>query len=305
MTKYLALRFLRACLTVFGVLVLAFLLGRITGDPVAIMMPIEATESDIERTRELLGLDRPWIEQFFIYTKNILQGDFGTSIAQKRPALQTVMDRVPASIALGLPAFVLAISIGIPAGMLAAYQRNRLADHILMSLSLAGQSLPSFFLGICLILIFSVNLQLTPSFGNDSWRHFVLPVVTLSAYSLAIIIRLTRSSVLEVLHQDYIRTARAKGTSERRVGFVHALRNALIPVITLLGLQLAGIVSGSAIIETVFAWPGMGALAVQSVNQRDFPVIQTIVLLSAFAFSMINFMVDFLYVWLDPRVRLT
>ena len=239
-----------------------------------------------------------------MYTANILRGDFGLSIAQGRPALEVVMGRAPASIRLGLYAFVLAVVLGIPAGMLAAYQRNRLADQVLMSLSLAAQSMPSFFLGITLILIFSVELGWTPAFGDDSWRHYLLPVFTLSVYSLAIIIRLTRSALLEVLNQDYVRAARAKGLTEARVRNVHTLRNALIPVVTVLGLQLAGIISGAAVIETVFAWPGMGALAVTAVNQRDFPVIQTIVLLSAFAFAIVNFAVDLLYVGLDPRIRL-
>jgi len=303
MTRFIFIRFIRTILTLFGVLVLAFLLGRATGDPASMMMPIDATEADIERTRMLLGLDRPIPEQFIIYVGGILQGDFGTSIAQKRPALDSVTQRVPATIALGVPAFLISIFIGIPAGMIAAYRRNRFADNVLMSLSLAGQSLPSFFLGIALILIFSVQLGLTPSFGADTWQHYILPVITLSVYSLAIVIRLTRSSMLEVLNQDYVRTARAKGLNETRVRNVHTLRNALIPVVTLLGLQFAGIISGAAVIETVFAWPGMGALAVKAVGQRDFPVIQTIVLLSAFAFSIVNFGIDLIYLWLDPRIR--
>lgn len=304
MTKFLIIRLLRAVLTLFGVLVVAFTLARLSGDPVKIMMPLEATEADFERARQQLGLDRPVLTQFAIFVGGVLQGDFGTSLAQGRPALQVVWERVPASVQLGVPAFTIAIVLGIPAGMLAAYQRTRLADNTLMTLSLAGQSLPSFFLGIALILIFSVQLRLTPTFGNDTWRHFILPVATLSVYSLAIVIRLTRSSMLEVLNKDYVRTARAKGIGENRVRAVHTLRNALIPVITLLGLQFASIISGSAVIETVFAWPGMGQLAVTSVNARDYPVIQTIVLLSAFAFSVVNFGVDLLYVWLDPRIRL-
>lgn len=303
MTRFILARFVRALLTLFGVLVLAFLLGRLSGDPVAMMMPISATEADIDRARQQLGLDESLLQQFVIYVSNILQGDFGTSIAQGRPALATVLERAPASIALGLPAFVLSIALGIPAGMLAAYHRDRTADNFLMSLSLAGQALPSFFLGIVFILLFSVQLGLTPAFGDDTWRHYILPVMTLSIYSLAIVIRLTRSSMLEVLNQDYVRTARAKGLGENRVRLVHTLRNALIPVVTLLGLQLGSIISGSAIIETVFAWPGMGALAVTAVNQRDFPVIQTTVLLTAFAVSLTNFGVDLLYLWLDPRIR--
>lgn len=304
MTQLLTIRLLRTLMTLFGVLVLAFSLGRFTGDPAAMMMPLDATDADIERARRQLGLDKSLPEQFIIYTGAILRGDFGNSIAQQRPAFDLVMNRAPASIRLGLLAFIISVALGIPAGMLAAYQRSRFADSLLMSLSLAAQSLPSFFLGIALILIFSVQLGLTPSFGDDTWRHYILPVATLSAYSLAIVIRMTRSSVLEVMNHDYVRTARAKGLHERRVRNVHMLRNALIPVVTLLGLQFGSILSGSAVIETVFAWPGMGSLAVGAVSQRDFPVIQTVVLLSAFAFSIANFAVDLLYIWLDPRIRL-
>jgi peptide/nickel transport system permease protein len=304
MIQVLLTRVVRTLLTLLGVLVLAFSLGRLSGDPAALLMPLEATEADIEQARRQLGLDRPLPEQFVLYTADILRGDFGRSIAQGRPALEVVLGRAPASIRLGLYSFIVAVVLGVPAGMLAAYQRNKLADQVLMSLSLAAQSLPSFFMGITLILIFSVQLGWTPAFGDDTWRHYLLPIFTLSVYSLAIIIRLTRSSLLEVLNQDYVRTARAKGLPETRVRNVHTLRNALIPVVTVLGLQLGSIISGSAVIETVFAWPGMGALAVTAVNQRDFPVIQTIVLLSAFAFAFFNFAVDLLYVWLDPRVRL-
>jgi peptide/nickel transport system permease protein len=303
MTQFLAVRLVRTVLTLVGVLVVAFSLGRFSGDPIAILMPIDASESDIARARQRMGLDKSLPEQFIIYTASVLQGDFGNSIAQQTSALDLVLNRAPASIRLGLLAFVISVVLGIPAGMLAAYQRARLPDSILMSLSLAAQSLPSFFLGITLILIFSVELGLTPAFGDDTWRHYLLPVATLSAYSLAIIIRMTRSSVLEVINNDYVRTARAKGLYESRVRNVHMLRNALIPVVTLLGLQFGSIISGSAVIETVFAWPGMGALAVNAVNQRDYPVIQTVVLLSAFAFCAANFAVDLLYVWLDPRIR--
>ena len=303
MTRYIVGRFLRTILTLLGVLTLAFTLGRVSGDPVSMMMPIDASEEDIERTRAMLGLDKPFLQQYFIYVGNILRGDFGDSITRGTPALDSVIAHAPASIRLGSAAFLIAIGIGIPGGMLAAYYRNRAPDNILMTLSLAGQSLPSFFLGIAFILIFSVQLKLTPVFGSDTWRHYILPVATLSVYSLAIVIRLTRSSMLEVLNQDYVRTARAKGLNESRVRVVHTLRNALIPVVTLLGLQLGGIISGTAIIETVFAWPGMGQLAVAAVNQRDFPIIQAVVLLSAFAFTTGNFGVDLLYLWLDPRIR--
>lgn len=299
----LYVRFLRTVLTLWGVVTLTFVLGRLTGDPVALLLPQTATIEDYERLRNSLGLNAPLSTQYLIYLRNLVQGDFGTSIAYNRPALAVVAERIPATLELGIPSLIMSVLLSIPLGVWAACQRNGLSDRTIMTLSLTGQALPSFFIGIVLILTFGVRLGLTPTFGRGTLAHLILPTITLAVYPLAFLIRLTRSSMLEVLHETYISTARAKGLRARQIIFVHALRNALIPVVTIIGLQIAGIISGSAIVETVFAWPGIGLLAVQSIGARDYPVIQTIVLLSAIAFSITNLVVDSVYILIDPRIR--
>ncbi len=303
MAKFLFLRSIRTILTLFGVVVLTFTFGRLAGDPVALMLPQTATVEDYQRIRAGMGLDQPIPVQFVIYFSGVLQGDLGNSIRFNRPALDVVRERIPATLELGIPALLLSVALGIPLGLLSAYQRDRTLDRIIMSVSLAGQSLPSFLIGILLILFVSVEFGLTPSFGRDTPQHLILPTLTLMIYPLAFIIRLTRSSVLEVQSETYIRTAQAKGLRPRRVTSVHLLRNAMIPVVTIIGLQVAAIISGSAIVETVFAWPGIGLLAVDSIGARDFPVIQTIVLLSAAAFGIVNMLVDIFYLFLDPRIQ--
>lgn len=303
MQNYILRRLLRTALTLLGVVTLTFALGRLTGDPVALLLPDTATMEDYERIRASLGLDEPILTQYIRYVGNVLQGDFGTSIVFRRPALDVVLERIPATVELGIPALVLSVLLGVPLGVLAAQQRNRPFDRSVMMLSLAGQSLPSFFVGIVLILIFGVYLGWTPTFGRDSWAHFILPTITLTIYPLAFIIRLTRSSYLEVSNETYIRTAQAKGLPQRVVVFQHAMRNALIPVITVIGLQVAAILSGSAIVETVFAWPGIGSLAVQSIGGRDYPIVQAIVLITAAAFGITNLLVDLLYNAIDPRIQ--
>lgn len=302
MSNFLMIRLTRTLLTLFGVVTLTFFLGRLTGDPVALLLPDTATVEDYERIRASLGLDQPLLTQYLIYLGNLVQGDLGTSIVFNRAALAVVWERVGATLQLGIPALVLSVVFGVPLGMIAAYRRNRAVDRTVMALSLMGQSLPSFFVGILLIWFFGVNLGWTPTFGNDTWQHYILPTITLLLYPLAIVIRLTRSSILEILSQTYMRTANAKGLKPLYITSVHALRNALIPVVTVVGLQVAAIISGSAIVETVFAWPGIGSLAVQSIGGRDYPVIQTIVLLSAAAFGLTNMAIDLLYYVIDPRI---
>ncbi|MDX2140729.1 MAG: ABC transporter permease [Chloroflexota bacterium] len=303
MARFLAFRLLRTLLTLLGVVALTFVLGRLTGDPVALMLPQQATLDDYNRMRAALGLDQPLLVQFVRYLEGLTRGDLGRSIVFQRPAAEVVAERIPATLALGAPALLLSVMLGVPLGMWAAYQRNRLPDRLIAGLSLAGQSLPSFAIAIVLILVFSVTLRWTPTFGSDTWRHYILPTITLTLYPLAIIIRLTRSSMLEVLNQGYMRTAAAKGLSDRIRATNHALPNALIPVVTVIGLQVAAIISGAAIVEAVFAWPGLGTLAVGSIGGRDYPVIQTIVLISAAAFGIGNLLVDLAYFAIDPRIQ--
>lgn len=305
MTKILLSRLVRTLLTLFVVVLFTFFLARVSGDPSGLLLGLDATQEQVESFRESQGLDKPLTTQFMIYMSNLAQGDLGStiSIGASRPVTEVIAERLPATLELGLPAFFLSIFLGIPLGILSAYRHESLVDRIIMTFSLAGQSLPSFFIGIVLILIFGVQLKWLPTFGRETPAHFILPTITLMVFPLAFIIRLTRASMLEILSETYLRTARAKGLNEQRVIFTHALRNALIPVTTVVGLQVAGILSGSAIVETVFAWPGIGSLAVESINTRNFPVIQALVLVTAAAFSISNMAVDFIYVLIDPRIR--
>mgnify|MGYP005838640169 FL=1 len=303
MINFFIVRAARTSLTLFGVVVLTFCLGRLTGDPIAMMLPQTATVEDYERIRASLGLNEPLPTQFIIYAANALRGDLGLSIVFNRPALDLVVERIPLTLQLGLPVLIVSTAVGIPLGVITARQRNRLFDRLVMSLTLAGQSLPAFFIGILLILVFGVYLRWLPTFGSDTPVHLILPTLTLLIYPLAIVVRLTRSSMLEVLTTGYVRTANAKGLPESVVIYRHALRNALIPVVTVVGLQVATVISGSAIVETVFAWPGIGLLAVQSIGGRDYPVIQTIVLISAAAFCVVTMLVDLLYFVIDPRIQ--
>lgn len=298
-------RLVRALLTLFGVVTITFVLSRLSGDPVSLMLPETATLADRELLRASLGLDQPLFNQYLTYLQGLLSMDLGQSLAYMRPALDVIIERVPATLELGLLALLLSVLLSIPLGILAALRRNTMTDRLIMGFSLLGQSLPPFVIGILLILLFSVNLQLLPSFGRDSPASLILPVATMTLYPLAFLIRLTRASVLDVINQQYIRTAQAKGASPRNVVMKHALRNALIPVITVAGMQLAGIISGSAIVETVFAWPGIGWLAVQSIRSRDYPVIQGVVLVSSLAFSLVTLFVDVAYTFIDPRIRYT
>ena len=299
----LVFRLARTLLTLWGVLTLTFVLGRLQGDPVKLLLPLTAPAEDFANMRAALGLDQTLPIQYAIYLGNILQGNLGNSIASGRPVAEVVIERIPATLELGIPAFFLSLLLSVPLGIVAALKRNQFTDRVIMTVSLIGHSLPVFIIGILLIYMFSVNWRLFPTFGRGDFANLVLPTIALTVYPLTILVRLTRSSMLEVLNETYIQTAKAKGLSPRRVITVHALRNALIPVVTIVGLQIAGIISGSAIVETVFSWPGIGWLAVQSIGSRDYPIIQAIVLLSALSFSTVNLAVDTLYVLLDPRVR--
>lgn len=305
MPRYVLLRILRGFLTLLAVVAVTFALGRATGDPVALLLPQGATVEDVLAMRARLGLDQPMLTQFGRYLSDIAQGDFGTSLVYNRPALDLILERLPATLRLGLTSFLLAITVGVPLGVLAATGRGSGFDRFVRDVSLALQSLPSFFIGILGILLFGVTLRWLPTFGDATPSHYVLPVVTMTLLPLALILRLVRASLLDVLSEDYVRTAHAKGLHRAWVVVRHALRNALIPVVTVLGLQLASLIGGSVVIETVFAWPGVGSLAVEAIAGRDFPIVQAVVLLSSAAFVLINLLVDLSYALLDPRVEVT
>jgi peptide/nickel transport system permease protein len=303
MQRYLARRVIRAAIAIFLVCTAVFLVLRASGDPIALMAGEDATPETILRLREKYGLEDPLPVQYFRFLKAAFSGDFDISLWQKQPAMPLVIARVPATIELATVSMLIALLVAMPIGVLAAVYRNTPGDRLMMVLALVGQSAPTFWVGIMLILLVSVKLGLLPTGGRGDWRHVILPALTLAGWSMASVARLVRSAMLDVLHQDYIRTARAKGLSELVVLSRHAFRNASIPVVTMIGLQLGTLLSGSIITETVFAWPGIGRLAIQSIYWRDYPVVQAIVFLVAVTFVLLNLVVDLLYAWLDPRIR--
>jgi ABC-type dipeptide/oligopeptide/nickel transport system permease component len=307
MSAFFLRRFLHAIFVIWGVVTVVFFLVRLTGDPTGFLVDQTATQAEIAHVRHLLGLDRPMYVQYLDFLMAVPRGNFGVSIREKRPAMRMVLEHFwPATVELAVAAIVLSTVLAIPLGVVSATRRDTVVDHLSRVSSLFLQSMPSFWLGIVLILIFAVWFQgLLPSYGSGSLRHLILPAVTLAAAPLAQNVRLIRAGMLEVLSQDYIRTARAKGLAERLVIYRHALRNAAIPVITVTGLSLGFMLSGTIIIETVFSWPGLGRLIVQAVPGRDFPVIQAGVFVFAVIFVGINLLVDVLYTVVDPRVRLS
>ncbi len=320
--------------TLIGVTLLSFFLIRmIPGDPVLLMLGERgSSEQAYQEMKASMGLDRPLPEQYIKFVWGAIRGDLGTSISSKRPVSEEFLDRFPATIELSTVALAIAVIFGIPLGIWAALRRNKLADYLVMTSSLVGFSMPVFWWGLLLIMFFSVQLGLTPVSGRiaaefdvpqwsglmliDVWKsdeawlafksalaHLVLPSIVLGTIPLAVIARMTRSSLLEVLHEDYIRTAKAKGVASWRVYFVHALRNALIPIVTVIGLTLGSLLTGAVLTETLFSWPGIGKWIVQSVLSRDYPVIQGGVLLIALLVVLTNLLVDVAYFWVNPQMR--
>ena len=302
--RFLLQRAIHSAVVLFGALTLVFFIIRLVpADPVRIMAGPDASLKEIEATREALGFNKPIYVQYVIYLKNVLQGDLGRSLRHHRPTASLVVERFPATLQLALVSMLLAVLVAIPAGIYAATKRGTLWDTLTVGASLLGQSVPTFWLGIVLIMEFAVWFRILPTSGYGDWRHMVLPTITLALYMMALITRMSRSSMLEVLHADYLRTARAKGVRERVVLLRHALRNALIPVVTVVGLQTGTLLGGAVITETVFAWPGIGSLAVDYITTLDYPVVQAVVILSGGIFVIINLALDVVYTWLDPRIK--
>jgi peptide/nickel transport system permease protein len=303
--SYLFRRLSQSLLVLLGLSVVVFSLLHLSGDPIRLLAPLDTTAEELEVMRKAHGFDRPLPEQYWNFLTNALQGDFGKSVRNGLPAMELALERLPATAVLTLTAYSIALIVAFPIGVLAAINMNTWIDRILMSFALLGQSMPVFWLGILLMLLFAVNLQILPATGrHDGWRSLILPGITLGMFNMARTARLLRSELLEVMGVDYIKTARGKGLSERVVIWRHALRNALIPMVTLLGLDLGALLAGSVITETIFAWPGIGRLAVDSIYARDFPVVQAVVCVVASVYVVINLLVDILYVFLDPRIRL-
>lgn len=296
-------RLARALLTLFVVVTVVFVATRLSGDPTQHLLPPNSSEAELAELRALLGLDQSLLTQYGYYLRNIVQGEFGVSFFSRRPVVEMYAERLPNTLHLMVPSLLLAIAIGGPIGLVAALKPNTVVDRSLMAFSFVGQATPNFALGIALILIFSFTLQWLPSSGTGGWPHYVMPVVTLGTATAASISRLTRSSMLDVLGQDYMRYARSKGLSEATVVLKHGLRNGMLPVLTILGLQVGTLVGGAVVVEAVFAWPGAGRLLVDAVLQRDYAVLQFGVLVVAATVILANLLVDVSYGLLDPRVR--
>lgn len=303
MIRYVLGRLLYAAAVIVGVSIAVFFLVRLGGDPTALFLPPESSAQEIARVRKLMGFDRPLWEQYADFAWKALHGDFGRSLRYQQPAMSLVLERMPATLQLGAAALALSLLVSVPLAILAATHRGSLVDRAGLLVSLIGQSFPTFWLAIMLILIFSEIWGILPPSGRGTWRHLVMPAVALAAYSTAIITRLLRSSLIEVLQQDYIRTARGKGMPGSAVVFGHALRNAAIPTLTVVGLQVGALLGGAVITEEIFAYPGVGRLAIQAIANRDFTVVQAFVVFMATLIVAINLLVDLGYALLDPRLR--
>lgn len=319
MAFFIVRRLLQAVGVMLSVALIAFALFQYVGDPVTIMLGQDATEQDRIELRQQLGLDQPAPVQFARFVGNAVQGDFGLSLRQGQSVSTLLANRLPATIELSVAAAVLALAVGLPLGVYTALNRNSRLSQLILAFSLLGVSLPTFLIGILLILVFAVTLGWLPSYGRgdtvqlgwwstglltaNGWKHLILPAITLSLFQLTLILRLVRSEMLEVLRQDYIKFARARGLSRRAIHFGHALKNTLVPVITITGLQLGGIIAFAIVTETVFQWPGMGLLFIQAVQFADIPVMAAYLCLIALIFVVINLIVDMLYFVVDPRLR--
>ena len=303
MLEFVARRLLHTALVTVGVVTLVFVALRLSGDPAASMLPGDASVDELRDLRHALGLDRSVPVQYVAFLRDAVRGDFGESIRHQQPAFGLVLERLPATLELAFAALLLAVVVALPLGIVAALYRGRVVDVVAMGFAVVGQATPYFWMGIMLILVVSVELAWLPTSGRGDWRHLILPAVTLGTHFAAAIARLTRTAMLEVLGQQFVTTARAKGLGERRVILGHALKNAAVPVVTLIGLQFGTLLGGAVVTETIFAWPGVGRLAVQSIFVRDYPVVQAGVLVLALSFVTLNLLVDLLYGTLDPRIR--
>ena len=303
MQRFLLRRFLISIVTVLVVSVMIFGMSRAVGDPRVLLLDDYSTKDDWDRLGRELGLDKPYYEQYGIFIKDAVKGEFGESIQQGRPAMHIILERLPATMQLGLAAFVLSLIVGVPLGILSAVMRGSLLDQFSRMIALIGQSAPPFWLGIMLMFFFAVQLDWLPPFGREGPTSVILPAITLGWFYAAANLRLIRSAMLDVLDSEYIKLARAKGVSSRSIILKHAFRNALIPPLTFAGVTLGALVTGSLVTETVFAWPGLGKLAVDSLFGLDYPLLQGVVIIFTLMYVGASFLVDVLYAYIDPRIR--
>jgi len=302
--RYLVSRIVQAIVTLWLLTLVAFVMARLSGNPLDVLLDARATEEDRAAMAQVLGLDRSLPVQYGIYLRDVARGDFGTSFKTRRSALSTVMERLPWTLELGTASFFVSVLIAVPIGVMTAVKRDTAIDVAGKVVALFGQSLPTFWLGLMLILLFAVTLGWLPAGGTGSLAHLVLPSITLGWFTVAGIMRLVRSAMLDTLGEEFVITARAKGLAEPRVVWKHALRNAMIPPLTYAGVVFVALLAGAVVTETVFAWPGIGQLVIEAITFRDFPVIQLIFLLFGTMYIGMNLVVDLLYGWADPRIRL-
>ncbi|MGO4172828.1 ABC transporter permease [Bosea sp. TAF32] len=303
MFRFALVRLFRAFVTILAVVTFAFVVLRMSGDPAQVMLGPDVPLESLAAFRKAWGLDQPLWVQYVAYLKAIFSGDFGMSMRDKASALNLVLERVPATLQLTLPALILKLIIGIPAGVYAALHRQSFTDRGVMLAAVFGFTIPSFVMGLVLVLIFSITLRWLPSGGQDTWVHGILPTLTMSIGGIGILARFSRSAMIEVMGQPYIRTASAKGLKWREVVLGHALPNAAVPIVTIVGFMVGSLIAGAVVVESIFSWPGIGRLLVVSVGNRDLAVVQCILLIVAAAMVVSNLVVDLLYGWLDPRLR--
>ncbi|ATN36133.1 ABC transporter permease [Rhizobium sp. ACO-34A] len=303
MIRFVLTRLFRAIITILAVLTFAFVVLRMSGDPAQVMLGPDVPQESLDAFRAAWGLDQPLWIQYLAYIKSIFTGDFGVSMRDRASALQLVIDRVPATLQLTIPALLLKLAIGIPAGVYAALHRQSSIDRGVILAAIFGFTIPSFVMGLLLVLIFSVILGVLPSGGQDTWMHGILPTLTMSIGGIGILARFSRGAMIEVMGQPYIRTASAKGLKWPDVVWRHALPNAAVPIVTIVGFMVGSLIAGAVVVESIFSWPGIGRLLVVSVTNRDLAVVQCILLIIAAAMVVSNLVVDLLYGWLDPRLR--
>lgn len=303
MLRFILAKTARAGLTILLVMSFAFVVLRLSGDPAQVLLGPDAPQDAVDAFRARWGLNDPLWQQYLAYLQQILSFDFGVSMRDQSPAIDLVLDRIPATLAITVPALILKVCIGIPAGVYAALHRSSIADRGVIMMSIFGFTIPSFVLALVLVLVFAVTLDWLPSGGQDTWRHAILPIATLSIGGIGILARFSRSAMIEVLGQPYIRTAMAKGLPWREVVWKHALPNAAIPIVTLIGFMVGALIAGAVVVESIFSWPGVGRLIVVSVSNRDLAVVQCLLLVIAASMVVANLCVDFAYGLLDPRLR--
>ena len=303
MQRYIVGRILQSIVSIFVVSVVVFALVRFSGDPIQIMMPAEASKADIELMRASLGLDRPWPVQYWRFISRVVQGDFGKSVRFRRPALDLIAERYAATLELGGLAVLVVIVVALPVGVYSAVRRGTALDYAARAFAALGQAVPPFWLGLVLVLIFGVLLHWLPTSGRGTPLHVLLPGITLGWFAVAGLMRLTRSSMLDVLGSEYVKLARIKGLPERQVIWKHAFKNAALPVVTFAALLFVALLNGSIIVETVFAWPGLGLLVIEAVDSRDYPIVQAVVLFLSTMYIGVNLIVDILYAYLNPKIR--